>query len=99
MQIEKQLESPGASTSPLARQEQSSQQRMELTVNHPPHYNKGKFETIDVIDDIAAHHGSDAAYIVGCIIKYISRAPFKGNYKEDIRKAQWYMNRLVDKHG
>lgn len=37
-------------------------------VNHPKHYNKGKLETIDVIED----WGLD--FHLGNVIKYISRA-------------------------
>lgn len=65
-------------------------------VNHPPHYRKGKFETIDVLEDVAQHYPGALAYNAACVIKYISRAPFKGSLKQDLQKAQWYMNRLVE---
>lgn len=67
-------------------------------VNHPPHYTKGKFEVIDVLEDIAQHYSNPTqAALVWQVIKYLARAPLKGNLAEDVQKAQWYLNRLVDK--
>lgn len=65
-------------------------------VNHPPHYRKGKFETIEMLEDIAQHYPGAMAYNAACVIKYISRAPFKGNVKQDLQKAKWYLDRLVE---
>lgn len=69
---------------------------MSDPVNHPPHYTKGKLETIEIIEEIVASYPD--AVIGGCIwqvIKYIDRAPHKGNLLEDLKKAQWYLNRAV----
>ena len=63
-------------------------------VNSPPHYKYGKKETIDVIQDCMTddeYHG----YLKGNVLKYISRYKFKGEPLEDLKKAQWYLNRLV----
>ena len=57
-------------------------------VNHPSHYNHTKVECIDVIEDFP--------FLEGNIIKYIWRRRFKGGL-EDLKKAQWYLNRLVEK--
>jgi hypothetical protein len=59
---------------------------------NPSHYKQGKFETIDVIEDITKD-GFDS-YLVGNIIKYLSRYKYK-NGLEDLKKAQWYLERLV----
>lgn len=64
-------------------------------INHPPHYTKGKYETIDVIMDVTQHLGGREGYLVGNIIKYLSRYYFK-NGIEDIEKAQWYLNKLLE---
>ena len=64
-------------------------------VNHPPHYKQTKYETIDVLEDITQHYSGPRAYSVACVVKYLYRAPHKGNYLQDLKKAQWYMNRLV----
>ena len=62
-------------------------------VNHPPHYNKGGLEAIDVID---AFVEDKASYYQGNIIKYVLRYRNK-NGVEDLEKARWYLNRLIEK--
>lgn len=64
------------------------------TVDHPHHYKQGKYETIDVIDSMTGM--SYHSYYVGNIIKYISRYKFK-NGIEDLKKARWYLDRLIAK--
>jgi hypothetical protein len=63
-------------------------------VNHPPHYTQTGIECIDAIK---AALGADGfhAYCKGQVLKYLWRAEHKGNRIEDLRKAQWYMERLV----
>ena len=67
---------------------------MSDPVNHPAHYNMGKFEVIDVILDW------NLDYIEGNIIKYIARWHRKSGgvleQYEDLLKAQWYLNKLVE---
>lgn len=62
-------------------------------VNHPSHYTQGKYETIDIIEDITGEHFK--GYLVGNITKYISRFEHK-NGIEDLKKSQWYLNKLID---
>lgn len=64
-------------------------------INHPPHYKQGKYETIDIILDITKNLPGDQGYLVGNIIKYMSRYYFK-NGKQDVEKARWYINKLID---
>ena len=54
-------------------------------VNHPSHYNHGKFEAIAVIRDW------DLNFNLGNAVKYICRAGHKGNYLKDLKKALWYI--------
>jgi hypothetical protein len=61
------------------------------TINHPPHYNMGKFECIDVIEDW------NLGYRLGCAVKYIARCNHKGSKVEDLKKAIWYLQREIDK--
>ena len=64
------------------------------SVNAPAHYLHGRKETIDVISDCMTddeYHG----YLKGNILKYVSRYKFKGEPLEDLQKAQWYLNRLI----
>jgi hypothetical protein len=60
-------------------------------VNHPPHYKTGGIETIDFIE------AKSLNYNLGNVVKYITRADHKGNKLEDLKKAQWYLNREVGK--
>lgn len=64
-------------------------------VNSPAHYTQGKFETIDVILDATKHLSGNEGYLVGNIIKYLSRYHFK-NGQEDLEKARWYLNKLLE---
>lgn len=60
-------------------------------VNHPQHYQHG----IEPIDYIESH---DLNFNLGNVIKYISRAPYKGTELEDLKKAKWYLEREIKKH-
>jgi hypothetical protein len=55
---------------------------------NPDHYKRGDIEVIDFILD------QNFNYLEGNIIKYISRYKDK-NGLEDLKKAQWYLNRLT----
>lgn len=64
-------------------------------VNHPSHYLLGgKYEVIDIMEAALSQEGFKE-YCRGNIIKYIFRAP-KKNGLEDLKKAQWYLNKLID---
>jgi len=60
-------------------------------VNHPAHYKTGGIETIDFIE------AKELNYNMGNAVKYISRAEHKGNKKQDLAKAIWYLNRELNK--
>ena len=62
----------------------------EQSVNHPSHYNKTQLEVIDAIDI----WGLD--FSEGIVIKYLLRAKHKNNAREDLEKALWYVQRLLD---
>lgn len=58
-------------------------------VNHPAHYKVGGIETIDFIE------AKQLSYNLGNVVKYIARADHKGDRKEDLLKARWYLNREI----
>jgi hypothetical protein len=60
-------------------------------VNHPDHYTTGGIETIDFIE------AKQLGYHLGNVIKYVSRAPYKGRELEDLKKARWYLDREIDR--
>ena len=74
----------------------SCRARNELDmVNHPSHYKaKNGMEVIDVIEAFTANLEGYEATHTGNVIKYICRWKEK-NGLEDLRKAQWYLNRLI----
>ena len=62
-------------------------------VNHPPHYTQGGIETIDAIE-AALTAEEFRGYCKGNALKYVWRERHKGQ-NESIKKAIWYLNRLV----
>lgn len=66
---------------------------MSDTVNHPAHYNAGRIEVIEVIED--QFPGTD--FHLGNAVKYILRAGKKDPEKaiEDLKKAVWYLQRAI----
>lgn len=66
---------------------------MNDVVNHPQHYTQGGIETIDYIQSKMTAEQFEG-YLVGNILKYVSRYPHK-NGVEDLKKAQWYLNKLL----
>ena len=64
-------------------------------VNHPRHYQSASgLETIDIIEACTEDLIGMEAVHTGNIIKYISRWK-KKNGLEDLKKAQWYLVRLI----
>lgn len=67
----------------------------EDMVNHPKHYTSGKYETIDIIEDKVKDLPPFEAVCVGNILRYITRYNYK-NGLQDIEKARWYTDKLID---
>jgi len=62
-------------------------------VNHPPHYTDGCIECIDAIKAQLTPE-EYIGYLKGNIAKYVWRERYKGEL-ESLKKAQWYLNRLI----
>lgn len=62
-------------------------------VNHPIHYNMGRIEVIDAIEDWNLN------FNLGNVVKYVARADHKGNPNEDLYKALWYIRRELNRRG
>ena len=87
---------------------EKKEEKVDL-VNHPPHYNKGGMEVIEVIELVTGGEtGRETGgkrtgdqgfigYLVGNIIKYLLRFEHKGNPVQDIEKAEWYLKLLKKK--
>ena len=74
-------------------QKQTDHKEIMDMVNSPPHYNKAGIETIEAIK--AMTDTGFEYYLQGNIMKYLWRYRYK-NGAEDLKKAQWYLNELID---
>jgi len=59
------------------------------SVNHPMWYCKGGIEVLDFI------LAWDLGFLAGNIVKYVVRAPYKGNALQDLQKARFYLDKLI----
>ena len=86
------------------RHEEYMRQRRELEeqslqpdmVNRPPHYNRHGVEAIDAIQ--AATGDGYEYHLQGTVLKYIWRYRYKGKPLEDLKKARWYLDRLIEEY-
>ena len=63
-------------------------------VNSPPHYNQTGIECIQAIS--AATDTGFKYYLQGNVMKYLWRFDYKDKPLEDLQKAKWYLDRLID---
>lgn len=63
-------------------------------INHPSHY-QGKVECIDYLQDKLSNE-EIKGFCKGNVIKYLSRAGKKESEIDDCKKAQWYLNKLIE---
>lgn len=61
-------------------------------ITHPAHYLQGR--TIEPIDVIEAW---ELCHHLACVVKYLARAGRKNSIVEDLKKAEWYLNRMIEK--
>lgn len=66
--------------------------KTDSEVSHPSHYNQGKIEVIEFIEDQGLNFSR------GNAVKYIARAGKKDKLKElqDLQKAKWYIEREIE---
>ena len=71
----------------------------ENAVDHPQHYNQGSIECIDALNAmVEGWFDPVSAVLAWQTVKYIWRHPFKGKPVEDLKKAQFYLERLVQQY-
>lgn len=81
--------------------EESYRQRVDLTadepatssVDHPSHYHAES--GVEVIDAVEAW---GLGFCLGNVIKYVARSGHKGDAREDLQKALWYLVRELSKY-
>lgn len=67
-------------------------------VEHPDHYNMGGIECIDALNAMVEQWEDPvAAALAWNIVKYIWRHPFKGKPVEDLKKAQYYLSKMIER--
>lgn len=64
---------------------------MSDKINHPRHYTAGSIEVYDFID------AWNLDFTIGNVVKYVTRAPYKGTQLEDLKKAKWYLEKAIEK--
>jgi hypothetical protein len=69
--------------------------KIKDNVNNPSHYNSGSVECIDAIEAMLTTD-EYIGYLRGNSMKYRWRMRYKGKPIEDLQKAEWYENRLLN---
>ena len=64
-------------------------------INHPDHYQLNGMETIDIIGAATSELSGIEAFDTGNALKYLCRWKNK-NGIEDLKKAVWYIQHLID---
>jgi hypothetical protein len=63
----------------------------EEIVEHPQNYNHGKYECIDVIEDLKLN------FNLGSVLKYLWRMGYKDEEITELEKAKWYLEREIQR--
>ena len=74
-------------------------EQMEDMVNSPSHYTKGGIECIDAMKSMV-HGAVVSAFVSYCWLasfKYLWRWHYKGKPIQDLEKARWYINKMIEK--
>lgn len=64
-------------------------------VERPSHYTAGEIECIDAIQAATTQEEFEG-FLRGNVLKYLWRCNLKSNKTEDLNKARWYLNRLIE---
>jgi hypothetical protein len=62
-------------------------------INKPPHYNQGDMEAIDYIKQQLGE--GFKLYLEGACLKYLHRWKYKNTPIEDLKKCQFYLDKLI----
>ncbi len=65
---------------------------LEDKINRPSHYLQARAESIELIEDL----GWGPEFCLGNALKYLMRCQFKGSFIDDLKKARWYVNRVIE---
>ena len=73
--------------------------KIKEAVKHPKHYQGiNGLEVFTVMENfIPKYENSFDGYIAGNVLKYVLRAPSKGNMLEDLKKAKEHLDLLIER--
>ena len=72
----------------------NSYKKIKDMVNNPPHYTRGGIEAIDYMEAKSTPE-EFTGHLRLTALKYLSRTGYKDDTLQDLKKAQWYINKLV----
>ena len=90
----------------ISRKDNKLQEQKKVTwltsvddrVDHPSHYTNGSQEAIVTIEEaIDGAPSVQTGMLQAQVLKYLLRVWYKDNPLEDLKKAQWYLKRLIEK--
>lgn len=79
----------------LFEKDESNEKPFDV-VNKAEHYNRGGIECIDAIKASMSPEEYDG-FLKGQVIKYVWRYRHKGKPVEDLKKARYYLDKLIEK--
>mgnify|MGYP001211687577 CR=1 FL=1 len=66
-------------------------------VNNPPHYNNGNIQFLDYLKQQLGKNGF-ISFLEASVMKYMHRHKLKDSNIQDLEKANFYLNRLIEEY-
>ena len=66
-----------------------------MIIEKRDYYNHGKIEAIDAIESACTGLTGSEGFLTGTVLKYMFRWRWKGTAVADLRKARYYLDRLI----
>ena len=66
-----------------------------MIIEKRDYYNRGKIEAIDAIESACTGLSGFEGFLIGTVLKYLFRWRWKGTAVADLRKARYYLDRLI----
>ena len=66
-----------------------------MIIDKRDYYNHGKIEAIDAIESACAGLSGYEGFLTGTVLKYMFRWRWKGTALADLKKARYYLDRLI----
>ena len=66
-----------------------------MIIDHRDYYNHGAIEAIDAIESACTGLSGFEGFLTGNCLKYLFRRRWKGTALADLKKARYYLDRLI----